>query len=67
MAGLRTPRQLNFLSAEALAQWLAQARVNARAAPSEARLARTASVAAPGAAASAAAWDGTLVMSLPTR
>ena len=67
VAGERATVTLKGVSAEALAQWLAQARVNARAAPSEARLARTASVAAPGAAASAAAWDGTLVMSLPTR
>lgn len=42
---------------DALAQWLTQARVNARALPAEARLARNA----------AGQWDGTLVMTLPAR
>lgn len=81
--------------ADALAQWLAQARVNARAVPSEARLTRSVtatpavSTSAPPASASpttatmapasrlvtpqvnvaagAVAWDGTLVLSLPSR
>ena len=42
---------------DTLAQWLTQARVNARALPAEARLTRNA----------AGQWDGTLVMSLPAR
>jgi Type II secretory pathway, component PulM len=43
--------------ADALAQWLAQARVDARALPSEARLTRN----------PAGLWDGTLVLVLPPR
>jgi general secretion pathway protein M len=43
------------ISADALAQWLAQARLNARATPSEAHLNRT----------ETGAWDGTLVLSRP--
>ncbi|MGK6310045.1 type II secretion system protein GspM [Variovorax sp. DT-64] len=64
--------------ADTLAQWLAQARSNARAVPREAHLARSAqSAPAPGGAAPAAGarsterpvvrWDGTLVMGLPPR
>lgn len=46
--------------ADALARWLTQARVTAHAMPSEARLVRSsANPTGP------AAWDGTLVMSLP--
>ena len=52
---------LKGASADALAQWLAQARINARAVPSQARLQRSAS-AAPSAA--GATWDGSLVLSL---
>ena len=48
--------------ADALAQWLVQARVNARAVASEARLVRNmANPTVPG------GWDGTLVLSLPAR
>jgi general secretion pathway protein M len=60
--GDRVSLLLKGTSAEALAQWLAQARVNARALPTEARLQRSAS-AAPG----GAAWDGSLVLALPAR
>lgn len=42
---------------EALAQWLIQARTNARVLPQEARLSRNA----------AGLWDGTLVFALPAR
>lgn len=60
VVGDRATVTLRNTPADALAQWLAQARVNARAIPSEARLVRsTASPAGP------AAWDGTLVLSLP--
>ena len=45
------------LSPDALAQWLVQARLNARALPSEARLVRSA----------AGTWDGTLVLNLGRR
>lgn len=48
--------------ADALARWLTQTRVNARAVPSEARLVRSSvNPAGP------AAWDGTLVMRLPAQ
>jgi general secretion pathway protein M len=64
--------------ADTLAQWLSQARSNARAVPREAHLTRPAQGApapsspSPPAAAraaepSAVRWDGTLVMSLPAR
>lgn len=63
--------------ADALAQWLTQARSNARAVPREVHLTRSAQGGAPGAPAPGAAaaapdaarvrWDGTLVMSLPAR
>ena len=68
---------LKGVPGQALAQWLADARVNARSTPVEARLTRSASTPpAPraGASASAAAapspsaqWDGTLTLSLPPR
>lgn len=62
VAGDRATVTLRGVPAEALAHWLAQARSNARAVPTEARLQR--SVGAPGAA---AAWDGSVVLSLPGR
>ncbi len=46
---------LTNVSGDALAQWLAQARINARAIPADARLTRNAS----------GLWDGTLVLTLP--
>lgn len=51
---------LQAASADALAQWLAQARLNARSIPMEARLTR---LATPG----GVSWSGVLVMSLPQR
>jgi general secretion pathway protein M len=57
MAGERVTVTLKGVSADALAQWLAQARLNARTVPSEARLVRNA----------AGTWDGTLVLTLSTR
>lgn len=57
IAGERVTVTLSGASAEALAQWLAQARINARALPGEARLNRTA----------AGLWDGTVVLTLPSR
>ena len=60
VAGDRATVTLRNTPAEQLARWLAQARVNARAIPSEARLTRSA--ASPG---GPAAWDGTVVLSLP--
>jgi general secretion pathway protein M len=57
IAGERVTVTLAGASSEALAQWLTQARVNARALPGEARLQRNA----------AGSWDGTLVLTLPPR
>jgi general secretion pathway protein M len=48
-------------SGDALAQWLAQVRANARLVPAELRLQRT------NTASDAAAWDGSIVLSLPAR
>ena len=51
---------LKGASADALAQWLVQARVNARSVPVEARLVRASQN-------GVATWDGALLMSLPQR
>jgi len=63
MAGDRASITLQGAPADALAQWLAQARLNARAVPAEARLTRAALPGAPG----GVTWNGVLVMQLPTR
>ena len=73
VAGDRATVTLKGAPADALGQWLAQARSNARAVPVEARLAR--STAAPANAGTPASlgnpaaalprWDGTLVLALP--
>jgi general secretion pathway protein M len=55
IAGDRVTVTLTGVSSEALAQWLTQARVNARSLPAEARLARNAT----------GTWDGTITMVLP--
>ncbi len=55
VAGDRVTLTLTGVPADALATWLTQARVNARAVPGEARLSRGA----------AGGWDGTLVLTLP--
>ena len=68
--------QLQAVPAHALAQWLAQARSNARATPLEARLTRSAAPAAAAPAGNAPVtlgstpvamprWDGTVVLALP--
>lgn len=57
VTGERVTVTLRGASADALAQWLTQARLNARAVPSEARLVRSA----------AGTWDGTLVLNLSAR
>lgn len=75
VAGDRATITLKGASADALAQWLAQARSNARATPLEARLTRSATAAAPPGpapvtlgrpAVAMPRWDGTLVLALPT-
>ena len=55
--GERVTLTLTGAPADALAQWLVQARVDARSLPSEARLVRNA----------AGQWDGTVVLTLPAR
>jgi len=55
--GERVTLTLTGTTPDALAQWLTQARVNARALPSEARLYRN----------SGGLWEGTLVLTLPAR
>ena len=63
VVGDRVTVNLKGVSADALAQWLTQARVNARAVPSEAKLQRN-----PGSGGKAGVlWDGSLVLSLPQR
>ena len=57
VAGDRATITLSGAPPDALAQWLTQARVNARALPGEARISRNA----------AGLWDGTLVLTLPAR
>jgi general secretion pathway protein M len=57
VAGDRVTITLTGTAPNALAQWLTQVRVNARALPSEARLTRNAG----------GLWDGTLVLTLPPR
>lgn len=57
VSGDRVTVTLAGAAPEAVAQWLSQARVNARALPSEARLNRNAS----------GLWDGTVVLTLPAR
>ena len=57
VSGDRATVTLTGAAADPLAQWLAQARVNARALPSEAHLFRNAT----------GLWEGTLVLTLPPR
>ncbi|MGY8905115.1 MAG: type II secretion system protein GspM [Burkholderiales bacterium] len=64
VAGDQVSISVRGVSAGALTQWLTQARVNARAQPTDARLMRSAGAAD---AAGTVRWDGTLVLSLPAR
>ena len=57
VAGDRVTLTLTNTPPDALASWLSQARVNARAVPAETRLTRGA----------AGGWDGTVVLTLPPR
>ena len=73
MVGNRATVTLKGASPDALAQWLLQARINARAMPTEVRLVKAAfaSPMAGGSPAASAAnpvrWDGTVVLTLPER
>ncbi|WP_394788959.1 type II secretion system protein GspM [Rhodoferax sp.] len=62
VTGERVTVSLKNTPADALARWLAQVRINARALPTEARLVRSPSASAT----ASASWDGTLVLSLPS-
>lgn len=64
--GDRATLTLKAAPAEALAQWLVQARVNARLLPSEMRINRSTAAGAQAADAQGVSWDGTLSLSLPT-
>lgn len=59
IAGSQATLTLKNAPADALAQWLGQARTVAKAVPSQARLRLSSS--------GAGAWDGTLVLSLPAQ
>lgn len=59
VVGERATVTFKGVPADVLAPWLAQARVNARALPTDARLTRQ--------GAGTANWDGTVVLSLPSR
>lgn len=60
LSGERATLTLKDTPADALAQWLAQARANARLVPAEARLMRSADAESP-------SWNGQLVLNLPPR
>lgn len=60
LAGERASITVKDASPDALAEWLAQARLNARSALIEARLVRASTPAGP-------VWNGVLVMGLPAR
>ena len=60
ISGERATITLQSTGSDALAQWLAQVRLNARTTPVEARLTRVATPAG-------VSWSGVLVMGLPTR
>lgn len=64
VTGERASVTLQGVSADALAQWLAQVRLNARSVPLEARLARAVSAKDN---IQGTVWNGVLVMSLPAR
>lgn len=65
IVGERATVTLKSVPATALAPWLSQARVNARALPVEVRLVR--GTPPPGGGTGGATWDGTLVLALPLR
>lgn len=68
VSGERATVAMQGVSADALAQWLAQCRLNARSTPLEARLARVLAGKDTGIGpAAGSAWNGQLVMSLPAR
>ena len=65
LLGERATVTLQGAPAQALAQWLLQARSNAHAVPVEVRLTRSAGASAGAGAGAEPRWDGTLVLALP--
>jgi general secretion pathway protein M len=63
----RASLSLKGVSADALALWLSQARINARVVPSEARLQRSVATTVTATSAPSASWDGVMVLTLPPR
>ncbi|MEJ7928825.1 type II secretion system protein GspM [Ramlibacter sp. AN1015] len=57
VSGDRASLTLTGVAADSLARWMAQSRINARALPAQARLARNAN----------GLWEGTVVVTLPPR
>ena len=62
VSGERATITLKGASAQALAQWLTQTRINARLVPSEAHLSRSAN-----GPTGLTNWNGTLTLTLPAR
>ncbi len=62
----RANLSLKNVNADALAVWLNQARIDARAVPSEARITRSMPASA-SSTATMTSWDGTIVLNLPSR
>ena len=67
VVGERVSVTLKNTPADALARWLAQVRINARALPTEAKLVRSTPSTAANAGIAQPAWDGSLVLALPKR
>jgi general secretion pathway protein M len=62
----RANLSLKNVNADALALWLNQARIDARAVPAEARITRSTPAAA-SSTSTVTSWDGTIVLNLPPR
>lgn len=62
----RANLSLKNVNADALALWLNQARIDARAVPTEARITRSTPAAA-SSTSTVTSWDGTIVLNLPPR
>lgn len=62
----RANLSMKNVNADALAVWLNQARIDARAVPSEARITRSTPASA-SSTATVTSWDGTIVLNLPAR
>jgi general secretion pathway protein M len=63
----RASVSLRAVSGDALAQWLAQVRSNARLVPTELKLQKSAAASTAATSVTTTTWDGQLVLSLPAR